>query len=89
MNEFWSFCRENKEAILTIGTALATGLGTALGFLIRSNVVNLRKIRAAKRQAYTIRCPHCKKETPINEVTFLMPSGKVDNNLNGIPDDEE
>lgn len=89
MKDFWKFCAENKESILAIGTAVATGLGTALGFLIRSNVLSRRKIRAAARQAYSIRCPHCKKETPITDVTFLLPSGKIDNNLNGIPDEDE
>lgn len=61
MSEFWKFCSENKEAILTIGTCVATGLGTALGFLIKSNVVSRRKLKAAQRSCYQIKCPHCKK----------------------------
>lgn len=89
MSEFWKFCSENKEAILTIGTCVATGLGTALGFLIKSNVVSRRKLKAAQRSCYQIRCPHCKKSAPVTEVTFLLPSGKVDNNLNGIADEDE
>lgn len=89
MNEFWKFCSENKEAILTIGTCVATGLGTALGFLIRGNVVSRRRLKAAQRQGYKIRCPHCKKESAITDCTLLMPSGAVDNNLNGIPDQDE
>lgn len=57
------------------------------------NVVNSHKftryLDAAKQRETYIECPHCKKRIPLSEIQFHLPSGEVDNNLNGRPDSQE
>nr|CAI9752420.1 hypothetical protein YKEOBPQY_YKEOBPQY_CDS_0008 [Microvirus sp.] len=43
---------------------------------------------AKKRQTYLI-CPHCSKKVYLSEIDFHLPSGSLDNNINGLPDDRE
>lgn len=48
-----------------------------------------RALKEAKmRETYVI-CPHCQKKIPLSELSFHLPDGQVDNNLNGIPDSNE
>lgn len=83
------FLINNWETILTIVAGLLTAMATLLG--ITNHRIN--KIRKLMKQSdgngYRIVCPHCHKESPIEQVTFKLPSGALDNNLNGIPDDQE
>lgn len=44
---------------------------------------------AAKQRETYIECPRCKKKIPLSEINFHLPSGEVDNNLNGRPDSQE
>lgn len=83
------FLSENRELIIALGSLLLSllvdgcvGLGIALG-------ISRRRIRELTRQGYQIRCPRCKKEFPLEEAHFLMASGELDDNLNGIPDSQE
>lgn len=40
---------------------------------------------AKKRETYTV-CPYCKKKIPISELHFHLPTGQLDDDLNGLPD---
>lgn len=74
-------------ALLAVVGAFATLLGVSVGQLGK-----LRKIltrNQSKSSGYRILCPHCKKESALEDVHFLLPSGAVDDNLNGTPDDQE
>ena len=42
---------------------------------------------ARERKTYT-NCPHCKKKISLDELTFHLPGGAVDNNLDGFPDQQ-
>lgn len=44
--------------------------------------------KAKERETYAV-CPHCKKRIPLSEIQFHLPTGEVDNNLNGKPDEDE
>lgn len=86
MREFLS---QNRELIIALVSLLVSilvdgcvGLGIALG-------VARSRIRKLSRQGYQIQCPRCHKDFPIAEANFLMSSGELDNNLNGIPDEKE
>lgn len=46
------------------------------------------KAKAVVRKTYTV-CPHCNQAIPLEDVSFFLPGGKRDDNLNGVPDDEE
>lgn len=48
-----------------------------------------RYLDAAKQRETYIECPRCKKKIPLSEINFHLPSGEVDNNLNGRPDSQE
>lgn len=72
-----------------------TAAAAALASIV-TTVVNLGKTKhlekalaAAKRRQTSIVCPHCHKESPLSEVNFKLPSGELDNNLNGVPDNSE
>lgn len=80
---------QNKELIICLGSIFLTLIGGSIGLLGRSNAKLRNRLKAAKRQSYSIRCPHCKKEAPLSEVSFVMPDGRPDNNLNGVADDDE
>lgn len=43
---------------------------------------------AHERGSYAI-CPSCKKKIAINEIEFHLANGALDQNLNGLPDDQE
>lgn len=48
-----------------------------------------RALKEAKmRETYVI-CPHCQKKIPLSELSFHLPDGQIDDNLNGIPDSNE
>lgn len=59
--------------------------------LIRAKSVKQLKdaLEQAKKKDTRILCPKCHKESPLSEVHFLLPSGALDDNLNGIADEEE
>lgn len=83
------FIVENFDTILLVASGLLTAIATFLG-ITNARISKIRKmLNGSKSNGYRIRCPHCKKESPIDEVSFLLPSGAVDNNLNGTPDDQE
>lgn len=74
-------------AVLAVLGAFATLFGVSIGQLNK-----LRKILTrdkSKSSGYRVLCPHCKKESALEDVHFLLPSGAVDDNLNGVPDHEE
>ena len=70
-------------ALATFGAVLA---------IINSIVaeVRVRKLQkqldAAKERETFIECPHCKKKILLSEMSFRLPSGALDNNLDGKPD---
>lgn len=73
---------------IVAGFTAALALGTSF--------INLRKagqlkkaLQAANERGTQVLCPHCKKKSPLHEVKFILPSGDVDNNLNGVPDSQE
>lgn len=43
---------------------------------------------AKARETYAV-CPCCNKKIPLSELSFHLPDGSFDNNLNGVPDVKE
>lgn len=48
-----------------------------------------KMLQDAKSRQTMVKCPVCKKESPLSDVTFRLPDGSPDNNLDGVPDDKE
>ena len=75
--------------------AAITGFLTAITALVVMivNSVNNKKIKKAledaKARQTQVVCPKCKKKSPLSEVSFVLPDGSQDNNLNGVPDHQE
>ena len=59
--------------------------------LIRAKAVkDIKKaLDDAKKKDTRIVCPKCHKESSLREVHFLLPDGSLDDNLNGVADDQE
>ena len=67
------------------GVAAITALIVAVIQAVKAHKLE-KQIEAAKQRETYIVCPHCKKKTPLSEVSFRLPDGSLDNNLNGKPD---
>lgn len=79
---------------VAIGTCAAAVAGAIVAVI--SAISSARKTTklqralddAKARETFTI-CPRCKKKVLLSELSFHLPSGARDNNLNGLPDSEE
>lgn len=72
-------------------TALVSALGSLVAMivcLVRTHKAN-KVLSEAKARKTQIICPKCKKKSPIDEVHFVLPDGALDDNLNGVPDNQE
>lgn len=87
MTEFLNFIQENWSSIVNVCMGVVNGVA-AIVLLIKSKSFSLYLKKAKQRETYMV-CPHCKKEIPLSELSFHLPSGEVDNNLNGVPDQQE
>lgn len=80
----------------------ASVIVAALGFLASSctgiigliNAVSSKKslkklVDQARENKYWSNCPHCGKRIYLDELSWHMPSGDVDNDFNGVPDVKE
>lgn len=87
MNDFLNFIQENWSSIANVCMGVVNGVA-AIVLVIKSKSFSLYLKKAKQRETYTV-CPHCKKEIPLSELSFHLPSGELDNNLNGVPDSSE
>lgn len=82
------------DFLQSYGSYLLSGASILLDILViiyaKAKGAAVKKLlaEAKARQTYFV-CPHCGKPVDLDDVTFLLPGGKVDQNLNGIPDDVE
>ena len=87
MEELIAFLYQHRNLILVILASVQT-LFAALGSLLMFRLTGSMKsvLKAARlRGTYTV-CPHCGTEIKLGDTDFLLPSGEVDNDLNGKPD---
>ena len=76
-------------------TIAATGVISAIAGLVVA-ITAMKKARlvakaldeAKQRETYIV-CPKCGAKVPLSEISFHLPSGAKDMNLNGVPDSEE
>lgn len=78
-------------SVITAICTFVVGLASA----ITSLVVNLKsskrlsQLEKAKENGSYAVCPKCHKKIAINDIEFHLANGALDNNLNGIDDDQE
>lgn len=46
-------------------------------------------LKKARESKYWTTCPRCHKKIYLDELVLRMPDGAVDDNINGVPDDQE
>ena len=73
---------EIVSGFATLVALVTTGINLAKGAKLS------RAVEDAKSKGYQVRCPKCKKTSPLSEVQILLPSGELDANLDGIPDNQ-
>lgn len=80
-----------KEILVEFGS-LAFAVSSAIIAVINA-IVSARKtaklaeeLEAAKMRETYIECPHCKNKVLLSEMRFRLPTGALDNDLNGKPD---
>lgn len=84
---------QNLDAAAIVGIVSAVGsVAMAIIGLVKSHQSKKRYaelVQAIKvRMTYTT-CPHCGKKVYFAELSWHLPDGSKDDNLNGIPDNEE
>lgn len=79
-----------------------TALTTAIASTAAAIVSVIKAVQASKRadkarqllddakarSTYAV-CPECGKRIYLSDLSFHLPSGQLDNNLNGVPDEKE
>lgn len=74
-------------AVAGAATAIAAGIVAVIS--ARKSFKFEKALEAAKqRDTYCI-CPHCKKKISLSEIHWILPTGEIDDNLNGKPDSLE
>ena len=82
-----------KEILIEFGS-LALAVSSAIIAVINAIVSARRSYKlsqeldAAKERETYIECPHCSKKIRLSEMYFRLPSGALDNDLNGKPDED-
>ena len=83
----------NQDLIIQVTTA-GVAIAGALTAIINAIVAGKRSARLAQqleqakeRETYAV-CPHCGKKIHLSEMSFRLPSGALDNNLDGKPDED-
>lgn len=81
----------SPEAVTAYATAAVSVIG-AIGSLVAAIMSFFKSRRLARilddakeRETYTV-CPYCKKKIHLSEMDFHLPSGALDNDLNGEAD---
>ena len=83
------FFLEHFDVIVYAVSSVLVAFGTFAGVSI-GQLAKIKKLLSRKHSSgYRVVCPHCKKESNLEDVHFILPDGKIDDNLNGVPDDTE
>lgn len=70
-------------AVSVVFAFLSVG-GSGVALLLNLQIKK-RLDRAKDRETYTV-CPHCSKHIPLSDLAFYLPSGELDNDLDGKKD---
>lgn len=95
MQEFWNWFLDWWPSIATAATAVVTGLASFLVYRLKLRSAKAKALvmaqeldRAKYRLTYHV-CPHCGKPVLLSEIKWMLPGNIQDQNLNGVPDNQE
>lgn len=86
-----NWIQTNWETIVSAVSAVS-GAVVAVVALVKTHQVKktCRKlIQEAEARCTMVQCPKCHKKSPLSEVSFYLPDGRLDQNLDGIADCEQ
>ena len=82
----------------TIASAVTSVILSVAAFLVYHFKIKTEKAKnaalraqladAMRRATYTV-CPYCHNSVKLSELSWFLPGGSQDNDLNGIPDEQE
>lgn len=77
-----TFITAVSSAVAALTSVVVAAISARKTFIVK------RALDKAKlRETYCV-CPKCKKRIPLSELSFYLPDGSKDNDLNGVPDSE-
>lgn len=82
------------EICAALVSVIAAGCGLAVTLINNHKTRVLKKelekalAEAKAKETYTV-CPCCDSKLLLSQLTFHLPGGSIDQNLNGVPDDQE
>lgn len=79
-----------KEYAGVIAASFAFVADMIIAFVVGLNSRLVKRVlnQAKKRDTFTV-CPHCHKKIMLSDMSFRLPTGEIDNDLNGKPDSQE
>lgn len=86
MEEVINFITTNWKFFAIVIAGFFMLVFTVFGIIV-SRLVS-RRVTKARSVTFT-KCPHCGEMFTLSECDFILPSGEVDNDLNGVPDSQE
>lgn len=93
--DIWKWFLDWWPSIAGAATAVITGLASFLVYRLKlrsqkaKTALVIKELDNAKlRLTYTI-CPHCHNKVSLDQCHWLLPGALKDENLNGIPDNQE
>ena len=87
----WIMENFDAAAIASIVSVVGSVVMAIIGLVNSANSKrNYRKlVTAIKLRATWTKCPHCGKKVYFDEFHWYLKDGEKDDNLNGVPDDQE
>lgn len=84
--DFLVWFNENWKLIATFIASLVLIVSTVFGIVFSKQLS--KRVKAARKVTFT-KCPHCGEMFRLSDADFLLPSGDVDNDLDGVPDSKK
>lgn len=84
--DFLVWFNENWKLIATSIASLVLIVCTVFGIVFSKQLS--KRVKAARMVTFT-KCPHCGEMFRLSDADFLLPSGDVDNDLDGVPDSKK
>lgn len=78
------FFTQHMTDIMAIVTAIIACVSTILS--LKTTAASRKYLESAKqRETYSV-CPKCGAKVPLSQMSFHLPTGELDNDLDGVPD---
>lgn len=80
---------ENLNWLVPCAVSLFGGTSLCSIITLLRTATLSKALKNARESKYWSTCPHCKRKVYFDELSWRMPDGVLDNNLNGVDDSKE